>query len=42
MKLECMEDRDEVMEEILEERWEMEGMEELIVVDEVMSEVDSW
>jgi len=37
-----MEDRDEVMEEILEERWEMEGIDELILEDAVMREEDEW
>ena len=35
-----MEVNDDVMDEILEERLEMEGIDELILVDAVMSEVD--
>ena len=43
LKLELMEVNDDVMDEILEERLEMEGIDELILVDAVMSEVDiSW
>ena len=42
LKLELMDANDDVMEEILEERLEIEGI-ELILVDAVMSEVDiSW